>query len=159
MAVVRQRRQLNLKLPLPESDPCPRFPLPLPPAAAPSGNSAAITCADLDRLQVLDHGNGGTVYKVRHKRTDKIFALKVVHGESDSTLRRQVFREMEILRRTDSPFVVQCHGVFEKPSGDIAMVMEYMDAGTLETLLQKKGTFSEQKLACMVSRTHCIKTK
>ncbi|KAJ0048846.1 hypothetical protein Pint_16860 [Pistacia integerrima] len=131
MAVVRQRRQLNLQLSLPESDRCPRFPLPLPPAAAPS---------DLDRLQVLGHGNGGTVYKVRHKRTDKIFALKVVHGD-------QVFREMEILRRTDSPFVVQCHGVFEKPSGDIAMVMEYMDAGTLDTLLQKKWTFSEQKLA------------
>lgn len=153
MAVVRQRRQLNLRLPLPESDRCPRFPLPLPPgvATASAGNSsaagAAITCTDLDKLHVLGHGNGGTVYKVRHKRTDKIYALKVVHGESDSTLRRQVFREMEILRRTDSPCIVQCYGVFEKPSGDIAMVMEYMDAGTLETLLQKNGTFSEQELA------------
>ncbi|KAJ0028424.1 hypothetical protein Pint_36419 [Pistacia integerrima] len=117
MAVVRQRRQLNLQLPLPESDRCPH----------------------LDRLQVLGHENGGTVYKVCHKRTDKIFALKVVHGESDSTLCRQVFREMEILRRIDSPFIVQCHGVFEKPSGDIAMVMEYMTPALSKHYCKKRG--------------------
>ncbi|KAI9173783.1 hypothetical protein LWI28_006451 [Acer negundo] len=153
MAVVRQRRQLNLRLPLPpdNSDLCPRFPLPLPPsstatAAAASASTAGISYADLENIQVLGHGNGGTVYKVRHKRTDKIYALKVVHGDTDPTVRRQVFREMEILRRTDSPHTVKCHGIFEKPSGDIAILMEYMDAGTLETLLRRDGTFSESKL-------------
>ncbi|KAG6383181.1 hypothetical protein SASPL_157075 [Salvia splendens] len=34
-------------------------------------------------LQVLGHGNGGTVYKVRHKQTSAVYALKVVHGDSD----------------------------------------------------------------------------
>ncbi|KAK3224631.1 hypothetical protein Dsin_004493 [Dipteronia sinensis] len=160
MAVVRQRRQLNLRLPLPpdNSDLCPRFPLPLPPsstttaAPAASAATAGISYADLENIQVLGHGNGGTVYKVRHKRTDKIYALKVVHGDTDATVRRQVFREMEILRRTDSPHTVKCHGIFEKPSGDIAILMEYMDAGTLETLLRRDGTFSESKLRNVASQ-------
>ncbi|KAH7549445.1 hypothetical protein ACOSP7_025757 [Xanthoceras sorbifolium] len=158
MAVVRQRRQLNLRLPLPpdNSDLCPRFPLPLPPSSTTANAVAATTVrisyADLEKIQVLGHGNGGTVYKVRHKRTDNTYALKVVHGETDATVRRQVFREMEILRRTDSPYTVKCHGIFETPSGDIAILMEYMDAGNLETLLRSNGTFSESKLRDVASQ-------
>lgn len=156
MALVRGRRQLNLRLPLPEiSERRPRFPLPLPPennnttrpSSAAAAASASISAADLEKLQVLGHGSGGTVYKVRHKRTLKTYALKLVHGESDSATRRQLFREMDILRRTDSPHVVRCHEIFEKPSGDIAILMEYMDSGTLETVLRSQGTFSEAKLA------------
>ncbi|PQQ18691.1 mitogen-activated protein kinase kinase 9-like [Prunus yedoensis var. nudiflora] len=100
----------------------------------------AISAADLGELQVLGHGNSGTVYKVNHKRTSDTYALKLVHGHSnDPTVRRQLFREMEILRRTDSPNVVRCHAIFEKPSGDIGILMEYMDSGTLETMLKAKA--------------------
>ncbi|KAJ4835811.1 Mitogen-activated protein kinase kinase 9 [Turnera subulata] len=157
MAVVRERRQLNLRLPLPElSERRPRFPLPLPPsstappsaaAAANNKTSSGVSCNDLEKLHVLGHGNGGTVYKVTHRRTSQVYALKVVHGDSDPLVRRQLFREMEILRRTDSPYIVQCYGIDEKPSGDIAIVMEYMDLGTLDSLCKKFGTFSEEKLA------------
>ncbi|KAF8389707.1 hypothetical protein HHK36_024226 [Tetracentron sinense] len=156
MAVIRERRQLNLRLPLPEiAERRPRFPLPLPPTTVSSAAAAATATAiqevdrlaDLEKLQVIGHGNGGTVYKVRHKRTLATYALKVVHGDSDTTVRRQIFREMEILSRTDSPFVVRCHGIFEKPAGDIAILMEYMDSGTLETLRKSNGTFNEASLA------------
>ncbi|XP_059642759.1 mitogen-activated protein kinase kinase 9 [Cornus florida] len=156
MALVRERRQLNLRLPLPEiSERRPRFPLPLPPTSlsttatttAATGCGGAVTAADLEKVQVLGHGNGGTVYKVLHKRSSAVYALKVVHGDSDPTVRRQIIREMEILRRTDSPFIVHCDGMFEKANGDIAIVMEYMDCGTLDTLLKTTGTFSEPKLA------------
>lgn len=145
MALVRERRQLNLRLPLPESsERRPRFPLPLPPsttnttAATSTCNSGTITASDFEKLQVLGHGNGGIVYKVREKRTSNIYALKVVHGDTDSDVRRQTLREISILRRTDSPHIVKCHGVFEKPCGDIAILMEYMDEGTLDVLIKKR---------------------
>ncbi|BFG14537.1 mitogen-activated protein kinase kinase 9 [Prunus yedoensis var. nudiflora] len=151
MALIRQRRQLNLRLPLPEPSECrPCFSVPLPPTTAVTNNSSfgAISAADLEKLQVLGHGNSGTVYKVNHKRTSTTYALKLVHGNSnDPTVCRQLFREMEILRRTDSPHVVRCHAIFEKPSGDIGILMEYMDSGNLETLLKAQGTFSEPNLA------------
>ncbi|KAK1313081.1 Mitogen-activated protein kinase kinase 5 [Acorus calamus] len=153
MAVVRERRQLNLKLPLPDissaaADRCSRFPLPLPPSAAVHQSSdGADRLSDFERLQVLGHGNGGTVYKVRHRRTSAIYALKVVHSASDPPVRRQVLRETDILSRTDSPHVVRCHGVFHKHSGDnVAILMEYMDSGSLESILNASGTFSEADL-------------
>ncbi|KAI9080063.1 hypothetical protein K1719_037996 [Acacia pycnantha] len=144
MAVVRQRRQLNLSLALPEpSDSRRLFLLPTVSSSA----AADVTLNDIEKLEVLGHGNGGTVYKVRHKRTSAIYALKVVHNSSDPISCRQVRREMDILRRTDSPYVVQLHGFFEKPSGDVAILLEYMDLGTLDTLLKNNGTFSESQLA------------
>ena len=160
MALVRHRRHPNLRLPLPEpSERCPRFPLP-PTTTTTTTNSAskfssaaacgdAISTGDIEKLEVLGHGNGGTVYKVRHKRTSAIYALKVVHSGSDATTRRRIRTETEILRRAaDSPFVVRYHGSFENPfSGDVAILMEYMDAGTLETLLKTNGTFDEASLA------------
>ncbi|CAN1259293.1 Mitogen-activated protein kinase kinase 9 [Linum perenne] len=144
MAVVRERRQLNLRLPeLTERRP--RFPLPLHPssaAAAATSCSSSLINSDLEKLCVLGHGNGGTVYKVRNRRTSQIYALKLVRGDSDPLIRRQILREMEILRRTDSPHVVKSHGIHETPSGDIKILMEYMDLGTLESLLK-----TEERLA------------
>ncbi|KAF5186025.1 Mitogen-activated protein kinase [Thalictrum thalictroides] len=150
MAVVRKRPHLNLHLPLPEStDRRPRFPLPLPLPLPNNNSSFSIVdrLSDLEKLQVLGHGNSGTVYKVRHKRTLATYALKVIHGDCDTTVRRQIFREMEILRRTDSPYVVSCHGIFEKSPGDIAILLEYMDSGTLDNVLHSNGTFSESSLS------------
>ncbi|KAM7250699.1 hypothetical protein ACFE04_022582 [Oxalis oulophora] len=157
MAVIRERRQLNLRLPLPDiSERHQRFPLPLPPSVTSttitSSAAANITAADIENINVLGHGNGGTVYKVKHKKTSEIYALKVVQADGDATVRRQVFREIEILRRTDSPYVVQCHGVYEKPSGDIAILLEYMDAGSLDTILKTSGTFSESTLSLVASQ-------
>ena len=110
-------------------------------------SAALISSFDLEKLQVLGHGDGGTIYKVCHKHTNAIYALKVVHSDFNPILHRQVFREMEILRHTDFPYVVRCHGIFEKPLGDIAILMEYMNLGTLDSLLRTHETFSKPKLA------------
>ncbi|XP_057762905.1 mitogen-activated protein kinase kinase 9 [Arachis stenosperma] len=152
MALVRHRRHLNLRLPLPEpSERCPRFPLSQTTNAAKSfcaSSGDVIFPGDIEKLEVLGHGNGGTVYKVRHKRTSAIYALKVVQSSSDATTRRRIRTETEIhSRAADSPYVVRYHGSFESPlSGDVAILMEYMDSGTLETLLKTRGTFDEASL-------------
>ncbi|MED6139312.1 Mitogen-activated protein kinase kinase 9 [Stylosanthes scabra] len=157
MALVRHRRHLNLRLPLPEpSERCLRFPLPQPTTTAAKSFSTTAASSgdvifpgDIEKLEVLGHGNGGTVYKVRDKRTSSIYALKVVQSSSDATTRRRIKTETEIhSRAADSPYVVRYHGSFESPlSGDVAILMEYMDSGTLETLLKTKGTFDEASLA------------
>ncbi|XP_076885078.1 mitogen-activated protein kinase kinase 9 [Bidens hawaiensis] len=145
MALVRERRQSKLGLRLPEiTDRSPRFPLPLPPTVS---QQPKTSLSDYETIQVLGHGNGGTVYKVVSKKTLNVFALKVVHADSDPIMRRQIFREMEILRRTDSPHVVKCHDIFEKDNGDIAILMEYMDAGTLDSVIKKRGVLTERELA------------
>ncbi|KAJ4972962.1 hypothetical protein NE237_006136 [Protea cynaroides] len=105
----------------------------------------------LKKLKVLGHGNGGTIYQVRYKRTSVIYAHKVVNGDCDTTIR--IFYEMKILHHMDSPFIIKCHEIFEKPSGDISILMEYMDASSLDTLPKSHGILLELSLspiACQV---------
>ncbi|XP_021751833.1 mitogen-activated protein kinase kinase 9-like [Chenopodium quinoa] len=169
MALVRERRQLNLRLPLPEnSQRRPSFPLPLPPPTHSSATTTATTIvtttvtttattssvssslSDFTKLSVLGSGNGGTVYKVAHKQNGTVYALKLVSSDPNPTHLRQLSREKEILRRmisSDSPYIVRCHRVFEKLDGDLAILMEYMDGGTLDHTLKNQGTFSEPLLA------------
>ncbi|KAL1137511.1 hypothetical protein V6Z11_A12G312600 [Gossypium hirsutum] len=109
MAIVRHQRHINLRLALPYvTDRRPRFPL--PPSAstttAVAASTVTIPATELERLGVLGHGNGGTVYKVQDKCTSKIYALKVIHDGGDETTRRKVYKEIDILRKTDSPHVV-----------------------------------------------------
>ncbi|KAG9443951.1 hypothetical protein H6P81_015291 [Aristolochia fimbriata] len=153
MALVRNP---NLKLLLPDTRPHSSLFLqpPAPPSGLPDKPSPEIgALSDLETVSTLGHGNGGTVYKVRHKRTSNLYALKLVQipssdSESGSLLRSQVGREMDILARTDSPHVVRCHGIFKKDAaGDVALVLEYMDSGSLETLARRTGTLSEDVLA------------
>ncbi|CAL5186702.1 unnamed protein product [Lathyrus oleraceus] len=151
MALVHRRRHPNLRLPE-ISDHRPRFSVPLPPNIYKQSSSSAgcdtLSPGDFEKLAVLGHGNGGTVYKVRHKVSSTIYALKVNHNDSDPTTRRRTLAEINILRRaTDCPNIVKFHGSFEKPTGDIAILMELMDSGSLETALKTNGTFSETKLA------------
>lgn len=157
MALVHRRNSPKLRLPE-ISDHRPRFPVPLPaniykqPSTSATTASVAggdnISAGDFEKLSVLGHGNGGTVYKVRHKLTSIIYALKINHYDSDPTTRRRALTEVNILRRAmDCTNVVKYHGSFEKPTGDVCILMEYMDSGSLETALKTTGTFSESKLS------------
>ncbi|XWS22722.1 hypothetical protein CRYUN_Cryun29cG0060700 [Craigia yunnanensis] len=54
---------------------------------------------------------------------------------------------MKILLPTDSPFIIKCLGTYESLAGEKAVVMKYMDAGTLDTLVKANGPFSESSIA------------
>ncbi|KAJ0987269.1 hypothetical protein J5N97_005625 [Dioscorea zingiberensis] len=139
MAAVRERRlpQLTLPIDLPADGRGSRlhFPPPLPPAAS---SSSEHHFSDFDKLEVLGHGNGGIVYKVCHRPTAALYALKVLHA-GDPQSRRHAAREVEILRRAaDHPSVVHCCGVLPAPSGDVAVLLELMDSGCLDSLLRRR---------------------
>jgi len=149
-------RPPGLRLPIPPREepfaynavPVP-LPLPLPPppprpAVAAELNPSELNPSELEKLGILGYGSEGKVYKVRHRATQTLYALKVVHGNHDLCTRRQIVREMDILRKTDSPYVVKCHGVYDR-GGEIQFVLEYMDRGSLE----KCGRMPEPFLAAV----------
>ncbi|KAL2920426.1 Mitogen-activated protein kinase kinase 7 [Bienertia sinuspersici] len=148
MALVKERKQLNLRLPLPlpeKSQRRPSYPLPLPPH--PSTNTS-FQLSDFTKLSVLGSGSGGTVYKVAHKLNANIYALKLISSDPNPTHLRQLCREKEILRRmisSESPYIVRCHGIIEKADGDLAILMEYMDEGTLADALKTRGSFCDSE--------------
>ncbi|PKA65651.1 Mitogen-activated protein kinase kinase 5 [Apostasia shenzhenica] len=163
MAVFRERRlpqrNLTIELPIQESTAAAaagecrqRSALPpLPPFAAPC--SGEHRHSDFEKIKVLGHGNDGTVYQVRHRRTGSIYALKTLAAD-DSISRRQIHREIDVLRRTDSPVVVRFHGVISSASGDVSVLLEYMDAGSLESLLMagNRRPFPEAAIAGIARR-------
>jgi len=144
---VRERRlpQLHISLDVPSC----AFRHPNPPAAAASTSvsraDGEFRLSDFDRLAVLGRGNGGTVYKVAHRRTSALYALKVLHrGDPGATA------EVDALRRADcSPHVVRCHSVLPAAaaSGDVALLLELVDGGSLDAVVARRGAFPELALA------------
>ncbi|KAG9455413.1 hypothetical protein H6P81_008317 [Aristolochia fimbriata] len=150
--LTRNPRRLKLTLPaaLPSRTPLFTLPanfsfLPKPPPASSEKIWEITSVDDLETLAVLGYGNGGTVYKVRHRGTSRVYALKLLRipatdeGAESST--DQLAREMEILARTHSPHVVRCHGIMKKEATqEVALVMEYMDSGTIDYFLLRSSS-------------------
>ncbi|KAH7857541.1 hypothetical protein Vadar_013809 [Vaccinium darrowii] len=137
-----RRRKPDLTLPMPQRVPSLAVPLPLPPTSAPSSSSSSnstptlsgtppLNFSSLERLNRIGSGSGGTVYKVIHRPTGKLYALKVIYGNHEDTVRNQICREILILRDVDHPNVVKCHDMFDH-NGEIQVLLEYMDGGSLE---------------------------
>lgn len=153
-----------MKLSLPPPIPASKFRSPtyapaLSPAASP-GSPVIENLFELEKLAVLGHGNGGTVYKVLHKSTSSIYALKVLRfNDGSDGVRRQATREAEILKLVDSPFVVRCCSIFHNngvaavddgtTAGDLSFVMEYMEGGSLQDLLKSRKTLSEREISAV----------
>ena len=155
----RARRRPDLTLPLPQRDLTSLavpLPLPLPPSSAPSSTSSSGALSapaslgaptpptsagsapanppplcELERVRRIGSGAGGTVWMVRHRPTGRPYALKVLYGNHDDAVRRQITREIAILRTAEHPAVVRCHGMYEQ-AGELQILLEYMDGGSLE---------------------------
>ncbi|XP_057475077.1 mitogen-activated protein kinase kinase 5-like [Actinidia eriantha] len=133
-ATRHQRRKPDLTLPIAERTPALPVPLPLPPNSVPSSlpsTSPPLHFSDLERMNRIGSGCGGTVYKVLHRPTSRIYALKVIYGNHEDSICRQIYREIEILRKVDNPNVVKCHEMFDH-AGEIQVLLEYVDGGSLE---------------------------
>ncbi|CAL4926971.1 unnamed protein product [Urochloa decumbens] len=156
MALAREKRlpplHLSLNVPSRPTVPEPAFRHANPPLAAPPPSASASTplarssqfrLADFERLAVLGRGNGGTVYKVRHRETGALYALKVLHhGDAAAAA------EADILGRTASPFVVRCHAILPAAApGDVALLLELADGGSLDAVMSRRGAFPEPALA------------
>ena len=64
-------------------------------------------CEDeLERICELGHGNGGVVHKMKHKKSNLVMARKLVHLEVKPSVRNQILKELEILHKCNSPYIV-----------------------------------------------------
>ncbi|KAI9106290.1 kinase-like domain-containing protein [Phlyctochytrium arcticum] len=107
---------------------------------------------DIELLEELGAGNGGTVHRVRHKPTNKFMARKVIHVEAKNSIRRQIVRELQIMHKCNSPYIVSFYGAFQN-EGDICICMEYMNLGSLDTIYKKVGSIPEDVIGKV---THAV---
>lgn len=100
---------------------------------------------DLERICELGHGNGGVVWKVKHKGINVIMAQKIIHLEVKQSVRNQILKELRVLQRCKSPNIVGFYGAFCHDN-NISICMEFMDGLSLDIILKKVGRIPENIL-------------
>jgi len=110
------------------------------------GEDNQLTLADLETVRVIGKGSGGIVQLVRHKWTNRVFALKVIQMNVQETVRKQIVEELKINKASHCPYVVVCHHAFYD-NGVISLVLEYMDCGSLADVIKQAKTILEPYLA------------
>jgi len=98
---------------------------------------------EFEKISELGAGNGGVVHCVRHKRTGIIMAKKMIHLEVKPAIKKNIITELRILHECNSPYIVGFYGAYQS-DGEINMVMEYMDGGSLDLVMKKRGKIEEQ---------------
>ncbi|KAG6968503.1 hypothetical protein JG688_00005785 [Phytophthora aleatoria] len=102
-------------------------------------------------LERIGEGSYGKVYKAVNKSNAEVVALKVVPVESeDRATFDELTREIRILERCESPFVVHYRGSFSYES-QLWIAMEFCAAGSLADLhvLRGRHVLSEPEIAAV----------
>jgi hypothetical protein len=100
---------------------------------------------DFVNIRPLGSGSGGTVFLVRHLATNTVMARKVVHLEIKPAIRQQIVLELRVLHNCRSPQIVGFYGSFCH-DGEIHILTEYMDCGSLDMVQARVGRIEENML-------------
>jgi serine/threonine protein kinase len=91
----------------------------------------------------IGSGGMGTVFKARHRRMNRVVALKILSpaasGQADLALRFQ--REVETIAKLSHPNIVMAHDAGESGSG-LYLVMEFVDGRDLAAEVAQGGPLS-----------------
>ena len=91
----------------------------------------------------LGAGAFGEVFKVRHRGTRKLYALKVIKCSNDDEL-NNVMDEMKALSKLDHPNIIRLyetkHTQSKEFSAEISLLFEYCSGGTLSERLLRRST-------------------
>jgi eukaryotic-like serine/threonine-protein kinase len=99
----------------------------------------------------LGIGGMGVVYLATYLKNGRKMAVKVLAPEmsADGRLLKRFLREMAILSRLRHPHIVRYYGG-GKDKTQHFYAMEYMDGGSVEQMIKKKGRYTwEEAIACI----------
>ena len=97
----------------------------------------------LDQYQVLEkigEGGFGSVFKIKHKATGKLMAMKTIQtneyfNKADKI--QELFREQKTLKQLDHQNIIKLNHAFQV-NNEICLLMEYADEGEIEKYLCSK---------------------
>lgn len=100
---------------------------------------------DIVKEKRIGQGACSSVYKARHKVTGDLYALKMF-SVYDKSRRDQLRKEIRMLASIDCDALIQFHGAFYK-EGDVGVILEYMDRGSLEFIVDRNVDIDDYSLA------------
>merc|ERR1712226_946149 len=114
-------------------------------------NQKKISMDDFEKMEELGVGNGGVVTKVRHKKTNKIMAQKLVRLEVKKEVHKRIVNELKLLEECQHPNIVGYYGTFNPiQQQEIVICMEHMNGRSLDVLLKTTGRLP-QKIIGVIS--------
>ena len=106
--------------------------------------------ADFEALEDKNIGKGGfgCVWKVRHKETKKVYAIKVINKESiiKQKLIEQTNREIQIMYKLYHPHIIKLSNHFEDDE-DFCLIMQYASKGQLYSQIKRLKRLDQKQAA------------
>lgn len=86
----------------------------------------------------IGEGTFGSVWKVRDKKTNKIFAIKVINKNKiiRDNMIDQIKKEISIMYKLNHPNIIKLFSHFEDDK-DICLIMEYASNGDLSSIIKR----------------------
>jgi len=97
---------------------------------------------ELEFVSVIGTGNFASVEKRRHLLTNRLMAVKVIKLSASEEMKKLVTQEVTVLNSCKHPNVIFSHGAIIH-SGNMNIIMDFMDKGSLQHALKAAGTLSE----------------
>jgi serum/glucocorticoid-regulated kinase 2 len=110
-----------------------------------AGSLAEGSIDDFDLLSLLGEGAFGKVLMVRHRKSGKIFAMKILRKSEvvRSDKPRQAIKERQILELIgDQPFVVRLYQSFQDEE-NLYLILRFAGGGDLFSQLEKRRRLPE----------------
>ena len=105
---------------------------------------------DFESLEDKSIGKGGfgSVWKVRHKITKQIYAIKVINKESieKQKMVEQTNREIEIMYKLDHPHIIKLYSHFEDDE-DFCLIMQIASKGQLYSIIKRLKRLDQRTAA------------
>eukprot|EP00472_Partenskyella_glossopodia_P012547 CAMPEP_0197536266 /NCGR_PEP_ID=MMETSP1318-20131121/53439_1 /TAXON_ID=552666 /ORGANISM="Partenskyella glossopodia, Strain RCC365" /LENGTH=653 /DNA_ID=CAMNT_0043094111 /DNA_START=260 /DNA_END=2221 /DNA_ORIENTATION=+ len=106
---------------------------------------------DLVLLRVLGRGSSAVVYKCYHTKKQTFVALKAINI-FEQEKRRQLAKELNTFTSSlKNHFLIDFYGAYFE-EGSISLVLEYMDNGSLQDLIERTGRGVPEHLNANISR-------
>lgn len=102
---------------------------------------------DYEILEELGSGSGGSVFKARQTKLDRVHAVKVLHKKllSDPSSVKRFKQEADIAASLDHPNVVAVYGHGNTNEGAPFIAMDYVEGLSLSELLASEGALQERR--------------
>jgi hypothetical protein len=93
--------------------------------------------SDFKITSTIGHGNYAKVIKAKHKRTEEIYAVKIIEKKFMEKEKKyyQIYAENEILNNCNHPNIIKIFGAYEDDD-KVYLVLEHCNKGDLEEYIR-----------------------
>lgn len=105
-----------------------------------------LALSEFKTIRVLGEGTSGVVKLVRHRPTERKYAMKVIQLGCSEQERKQILIEVKTLHKSHVPGIIAFSDAFYADNA-VHIILEYMDCGSLASVLGRHGPLPEALLA------------